>query len=76
MPSRQKTIEKARRVRELFRELGSEEAVAKRVEQCSPALVREYLERNSHPLSCRTCGGYGVSKKRETGEKRPICEFD
>lgn len=76
MPSRQETIEKARRVRELFRQLGSEEAVAKRVERCSPALVREYLERNSHLLSCRICGGYGISKNRETGEKRPICEFD
>jgi hypothetical protein len=76
MPSRPETIEKARRVRELFRELGSAEAVAARVEQCSPDLVREYMERNSHPLSCHTCGGYGISKKRATGEKRPICNRD
>jgi hypothetical protein len=52
MPSHQQTIEKARRVRDLYRELRSEEAVAKRVDRYAPALVREYLERNSHQLNC------------------------
>lgn len=75
MPSHQQTIEKARRVRDLYRELRSEEAVAKRVDRCSPALVREYMGRNSHQLSCPSCGGYGVSKSRTTGKKRPLCEF-
>ena len=81
MPSKPETIAKARRARDLFQQLRSHERVADQMKQeglepCSPQLVAEYLERNGHSPTCPTCGGQGISKRRTTGLKKPICDRD
>lgn len=72
MASSLKTIKKAKLARTSFG-LGKDESIIAKNLDVSIERVKEYLERNEHPLSCRICGGYGVNKQRSTGMKKAIC---
>lgn len=73
MPSRPKTIQQSLKARSLKQQGWSETRIARAV-KVSKARVREYLEKNSHPSSCPTCGGIGVNKQWSTGVKTPVCD--
>lgn len=72
MASKPSTIRNVKKARNLDNSGHSKTQIAKNM-SLSVARIEEYLERNSHPLSCRICGGYGVNKQRSTGKKTPIC---
>ncbi len=75
MPSKDETIEKANHALELHNKGLSVETISRRL-KVSKSLVNEYLERNSHPKECSICHGYGISKERSTGKKRPLCDSE
>lgn len=72
MASRPSTIKKAQRAKSMKRQ-GREHSTIARALGVSESRVDEYLERNSHSRSCKTCGGTGINKQRSTGKKSAIC---
>ncbi len=73
MPSTPETIQRAGDARALRSQGKTESQIAEEL-GCSVTLIKEYLEKNGHPLDCPTCNGLGVSKHRSSGERRPICD--
>jgi Zn finger protein HypA/HybF involved in hydrogenase expression len=76
--SKPETIAKAQMALKLHNEKKTNSEIAllvsKKFGKCSPALVIEYLTRNSHKLDCPTCHGHGISKQRDTGTLKAICD--